>query len=160
MSKSSKSFEINPLGVAISAAFAASLAASPAIADENPFGMTDLDSGYMVAHHHEAHAKDTGGKNGKHAAGHHDPDSMEGKYGEGRCGEMHGDGHHGKSMEGKHGEGACGGHKDGDHEYKSMEGKCGEGACGGRKDDHEKESDEGSEMDEGASGEGASTTRG
>jgi len=93
------------LTLAVGSAFAASLVSiQPAAADENPFKMQSLESGYQVA----AADKD-----------------KEGKCGEGKCG---GD----KKKEGACGgdkkdkEGACGGDK-------KKEGKCGEGKCGGNK---------------------------
>ena len=105
---------MKPLSVAIGAAFITSLAgASVANAAENPFGMSQLSSGYQVADNAE-------GKCGG---------SMKDK--EGKCGE-------GKmKKEGKCGEGKCGADK-----MKKMEkeGKCGEGMkdnkegkCGGSK---------------------------
>ena len=100
---------VKPLSVAIGAAFITSLAsAGAASASENPFGMTELSSGYMVADAHE-------GKCGEGKCG-GDKKKAEGKCGEGKCG---GD----KSKA----EGKCGGDK------KKSEGKCGEGKCGGSK---------------------------
>jgi len=99
----SKKKELKPIAAAIGAALTASVIAMPtANADANPFDMTELSSGYMVADGHE-------GKCG------------EGKCGEGKCGE-------GKDAEGKCGEGKCGEGKCG--EGKCGEGKCGEGKCG------------------------------
>jgi len=73
---------MKPLSIALGAAFVASLAGtSVANAAENPFSMTELSSGYMVA------------------------DSHEGKCGEGKCGGEK------KATEGKCGEGKCGGEK-------------------------------------------------
>ena len=93
-----------PLAIALGAAFVTSLAGIPvANAAENPFAMSDLSSGYVVA------------------------EMEEGKCGEGKCG---GDK---KMEEGKCGgdkkmeEGKCGGDKT------KKEGKCGEGKCGGSK---------------------------
>ena len=72
----------NPLAIALGAAFVTSLAATPvANAAENPFAMSELSSGYMVA------------------------EMAEGKCGEGKCG---GDK---TKAEGKCGEGKCGGDK-------------------------------------------------
>ena len=99
---------IKPVAAAVGVAFVSSLAISAtAHADENPFAMSDLDTGYMLAAHH---GKGEGGK-----------------CGEGKCGEGHGDGDKGE-------EGKCGeGHGDDDkgEEGKCGEGKCGEGKCGG-----------------------------
>jgi uncharacterized low-complexity protein len=78
----SKNTVMKPLSIALGAAFVASLAGtSVANAAENPFSMTELSSGYMVA------------------------DSHEGKCGEGKCGGEK------KAKEGKCGEGKCGGEK-------------------------------------------------
>ena len=84
---------MKPLSVAIGATFAASMAASTvanaAPAGDNPFAMSELQSGYMqLADKHE-------GKCGEGKCG-------EGKKKEGKCGE-------GKKKEGKCGEGKCGG---------------------------------------------------
>jgi len=94
----------------LTATIAASLTMSAASA--NPFAQTELSSGYMQV----ASA-----------------DAMEGKCGEGKCGNMGSK----KSSEGKCGdmgsektsEGKCG---DMGSE-KTSEGKCGEGKCGGMK---------------------------
>jgi uncharacterized low-complexity protein len=104
-----------PLSIALGAAFVTSLATAPIVsADANPFGMSELSSGYMVvADNHEGKAE---GKCG------------EGKCGEGKCGEDGED----KEGEGKCGEGKCGEDKDG-------EGKCGEGKCGEDKDGEDKD---------------------
>jgi uncharacterized low-complexity protein len=140
---------IKPLVVALSTAFIGSIAGtSVANADVNPFGMTQLSSGYMVADSHEMKCGEgkCGGSKGK----------KEGKCGEGKCGmssmDADGDGKvtkdefmaghekkfaakdknsdgvlDAKEMEGKCGEGKCGGDKT------KKEGKCGEGKCGGSK---------------------------
>ena len=107
---------IKPLAIALGATFVTSLAGtSVANAAENPFCMTELSSGYMVA---------AEGKCGEGKCGEGMKDSAEGKCGEGKCGEgMKG------AAEGKCGEGKCGeAMKD-----KAEEGKCGEGKCGGNK---------------------------
>ena len=97
--------------IAIGATFAASMAAIPvANADENPFGMQNLESGYLQV--------------------------AEGKCGEGKCGE--GNMKKVEEAEGKCGEGKamnegkCGESKEEVKETKQMEGKCGEGKCGGK----------------------------
>jgi uncharacterized low-complexity protein len=104
-----------PVAAAVGVAFVSSMAASSvALAADNPFAATDLDSGYMLAGHHKGE---------------------EGKCGEGKCGgEKAEEGKCGgeKAEEGKCGEGKCGGEK-------AEEGKCGgekaeEGKCGGDKD--------------------------
>jgi len=88
------------LSLAVGTALGASLALSPmALAESNPFGATEMSSGYMqVASGHKAKG--------------------EGKCGEGKCG---GEKAHG---EGKCGEGKCGGEK-AKGEGKCGEGKCG-----------------------------------
>jgi uncharacterized low-complexity protein len=80
----SKKFELKPISAVVGAALTASVIALPtANADENPFAMTELSSGYVVA-------GDAEGSCG------------EGKCGEGKCGEE------GSCGEGKCGEGKCG----------------------------------------------------
>ncbi len=98
---------IKPLAIAVGTAIVTSLASvNTATAAENPFAMTELSSGYMVASGH-----------------------MEGKCGEGKCGGAK------ATAEGKCGEGKCGGAK-ATAEGKCGEGKCGsakdmkEGMCG------------------------------
>ncbi|MGI8740553.1 MAG: HvfA family oxazolone/thioamide-modified RiPP metallophore [Gammaproteobacteria bacterium] len=81
----SKKSTMKPLAAAIGSAVVASLAAVSYVqADQNPFGMSTLSSGYMVADHHK-----------------------EGICGEGKCGED-------KKGEGKCGEGKCGEGKSGE----------------------------------------------
>ena len=117
----SKSTSMNPLALAMGAAFVTSLAgASVANAAENPFGMTELSNGYMVA--------DSNMKEGKCGAKH--VKEKEGKCGgekakkmkEGKCG--------GSMAKDKAKEGKCGGEK---AKKMKKEGKCGEGKCGGSK---------------------------
>jgi uncharacterized low-complexity protein len=99
-----------PLAAAVGAAIVTTLAAMPAAnAEENPFGMTSLTSGYMVA-------------------------EKEGKCGEAKCGE--GKGASAKKSEGKCGESKA--HESKCGESKAHEGKCGEskaheGKCGDKK---------------------------
>lgn len=101
----SKKTSMKPIALAISAAFASTVAAtSIASADTSVFSMSNLTTGYML----DEHAKK----------------GEEGKCGEGKCGEKKGE--EGKCGEGKCGEGKCG-------EKKGEEGKCGEGKCGGDK---------------------------
>ena len=100
--------ELKPLVVAVSAALATGVfAISTANADENPFQMTELSSGYMVADGH----------GGAEEGAAEEDKAKEGKCGEGKCGE-----------------GKCGGEEadaDASGEGKTEEGKCGEGKCGG-----------------------------
>jgi uncharacterized low-complexity protein len=107
---------IKPLALAAGAAFITSLASTTvANAAENPFAMSELSSGYMVA------------------------DAAEGKCGEGKCGgaakateegaaKATEEGAAKTAEEGKCGEGKCGGAA-----KTAEEGKCGEGKCGGEK---------------------------
>jgi uncharacterized low-complexity protein len=101
-----------PLAIALGAAFITSLAGTPvANAAENPFAMSELSSGYMVAEMAE----------GKCGEGKMD---KEGKCGEGKM-----------DKEGKCGEGKGDGDKAGAEggDKAKAEGKCGEGKCGGEK---------------------------
>ena len=104
-----KSIITKPVAAAVGVAFVSSMAVSTsAVAADNPFEATDLDSGYMLA----------GGEKAE-----------EGKCGEGRCGGE-------KAEEGKCGEGKCGNMAPAAAPAapaKAMEGKCGEGKCGGSK---------------------------
>jgi len=96
---------LKPITAALGATFVVALAASPiANAANNPFSLTEISSGYMVA------------------------DKAEGKCGEGKCGE--GQAKDKKEAEGKCGGEKSHEAKDGDK--KSSEGKCGEGKCGGQ----------------------------
>ncbi len=97
------------LSIALGTTFIAAMSASPvANADTNPFGMQNLESGYMQV--------------------------AEGKCGEGKCGE--GKMKKEQAKEGKCGEGKCGEGKM--KKEQAKEGKCGEGKakkegkCGGK----------------------------
>lgn len=110
MAKNTKS---NQLAVAVGAALTMSLAAVPmtnAQAD-NPFGLTELASGYMLA------------ASAAHGATDHESEEKdhEGSCGEGRCGAEAADDEDADADADKDGEGSCG----------EGEGKCGEGRCGG-----------------------------
>ncbi len=95
--------ELKPLVVAVSAALATgAFAISTANADENPFQMTELSSGYMVADGH----------GGAEEGAAEEDKTEEGKCGEGKCGGAEAD-------------------ADASGEGKTEEGKCGEGKCGG-----------------------------
>jgi len=97
--------KISPLSTALGTSFTISLTVSPAaLATENPFEVTSLESGYMVA------------------------DAHEGKCGEGKCGDKKDS--EGKCGDKKDSEGKCGDKKD--SEGKCGEGKCGEGKCGSK----------------------------
>ena len=86
----SKKYELKPIAAAVGAALTASVIAMPtANADANPFEITELSSGFMVA-------------------GDHEGSCGEGKCGEGKCGEGEGKAEEGKCGEGKCGEGKCG----------------------------------------------------
>ncbi|MEJ2307938.1 MAG: low-complexity protein [Gammaproteobacteria bacterium] len=103
----SKKTTMKPVATAIGAALAGSLTLGAANAAENPFGLSELGSGYMQL------------------AGAH-----EGKCGEGKCGEAETKAaeSEGKCGEGKCGEGKCGEGmaSDSDEKAASSEGKCGE----------------------------------
>ena len=84
------------LSIALGTTFVAAMSASPvANADANPFGMQNLESGYMQVAEGKCGEGKCGGDKAKEA-----------KCGEGKCG---GDKKHKK--EGKCGEGKCGGKK-------------------------------------------------
>jgi len=121
------------LTLALGSAIAASLAAAPVSAAENPFAAQSMDKGYMVAEADKAKEGKCGGKKDKE--GKCGAKAKEGKCGgekakEGKCGgkKNAADEAANKKMmkEGKCGEGKCG--------AKNLkEGKCGEGKCGGKK---------------------------
>jgi uncharacterized low-complexity protein len=96
----SQKTHLKPMAIAAGAALATSLAATtPASAAENPFAMSELSSGYMVAEMAE-------GKCGGTKASEETKTMKEGKCGEGKASEET------KTMkEGKCGEGKCGGTK-------------------------------------------------
>ena len=109
----SKKISMKPVAVALGAVFITSLAGtSVANAAANPFSMTELSSGYMVA----------------------ESDMKEGKCGEGKMkekeGKCGGSMDKSKMKEGKCGEGKM---KEGMDKSKMKDGKCGEGKCGGKK---------------------------
>jgi uncharacterized low-complexity protein len=94
---------LKPIAAALGTTFAVTLAASPlANAADNPFGLTNLGSGYMVAEEGKCGGEMEGGE----AAG------GEKESGEGACG--------GEKESGE----AAGGEKS------DEEGKCGEAKCG------------------------------
>ena len=118
--------KLNPINAAIGAVIASSaFIVTPAIAEENPFKITDLESGYMVASSHGKQCKmkmmDTDGDGSvskdefmSHAE---KKFSDKDKNGDGVL-----DADEMKRMK-HHKEGKCG------------EGKCGEGKCGEKKSD-------------------------
>jgi uncharacterized low-complexity protein len=97
-----KTLITKPVAAALGVAFVSSLAVSTsAVADDNPFAMADLDSGYLLADSHEGE---------------------EGKCGEGKCGEKGEEGSCGEKGE----EGSCGEKgEEGKCGEKGEEGKCG-----------------------------------
>ena len=99
---------IKPITLVAGAALAATLAAAPAQADTNPFAMSALASGYMVA----------------------DAKGTEGKCGEAKCGS---DKAVEKADEGKCGEAKCGSNKAETESKPIVEAKCGEAKCGSAK---------------------------
>ena len=81
------------LSIAVGTTFAASLSAGTAVASENPFGMSELDSGYQLAMSIMPEGS-CGGKSDEGKCG-------EKKPAEGKCGDK-------KAKEAKCGEGKCG----------------------------------------------------
>ena len=86
----SKNITLRPIAVALGTTFAVSLALSPiANAEQNPFSLTELSGGYMVADSHEGEGK----KEAEGKCGEGKDTSAEGKCGEGKkeaegsCGE-------------------------------------------------------------------------
>lgn len=79
------------IALALSGAFALSIAATTVNAAENPFAIKALSSGYQVADHHEK--------------------MKDGKCGEGKCGAEMKKEMGEKAQDGKCGEGKCGDHK-------------------------------------------------
>jgi uncharacterized low-complexity protein len=117
---------MKPLSVAIGAAFVTSLAGtSIANAAGNPFSMTELSSGYMVAGSAEGKcggaAKAEEGKCGEGKM----KQEAEGKCGEGKM-KQEAEGKCGEGKMKEEAEGKCGEGK----MKKETEGKCGEGKCG------------------------------
>jgi len=116
-----KNITKKPLAAALGAAFVTSMAFTPmASADTNPFGVTELETGYMVL----AEGK-CGDKAAKKAA------KAEAKCGEGKCGEGK-CGANNAADTAKKADGSCGANKAADT-AKKAEGKCGEGKCGEKK---------------------------
>ena len=105
---------MKPVAAAIGAALAGSLAIGAANAADNPFGLSELGSGYMqIAGAHE-------GKCGEGKCGGDKATETEGKCGEGKCGE------------GKCGENMTDTASESEDKAASTEGKCGEGKCGSK----------------------------
>jgi uncharacterized low-complexity protein len=100
-----KKINKTPLAAAMGAAFLSTVAATAVNADANPFGMTEMSSGYMQV----AEAD---------------------KAAEMACGAAMGG-----MQKPKAAEGACAGNKKTDTAKKAVEGKCGEGMCGGMMQD-------------------------
>jgi len=79
-----KTMITKPVAAAVGVAFVSSIAVSAtAVADDNPFAMADLDSGYMLASSHEGEEGACGEKGEEGACG---EKGEEGKCGEGKCG--------------------------------------------------------------------------
>ena len=116
-----KNLTKKPLAAALGAAFVTSVAFAPiASAETNPFGATELETGYMVL----AEGKCGADKAKKKAA---EAKCGEGKCGEGKCGA---DKAEKKAAEAKCGEGKCGAKMKAKKADKAVEAKCGEGKCG------------------------------
>jgi uncharacterized low-complexity protein len=115
---------IKPLAIAVGTAIVTSLASvNVATAAENPFAMTELSSGYMVAEMAEGNVT-----RDEFMSAHESMFSKKDKNGDGviDASEM-------KMKEGKCGEGKCGGAKATGEAKTMKEGKCGEGKCGANK---------------------------
>ena len=119
-----KKIKKTPVALAVGAAVASTFTATAANAEANPFGMSELSSGYMqMAESDKAGEMNCGASMGK----------KEGTCGEGKCGDkMMGET---KVKEGKCAgnktvpkakEGECGAMMDGDQMKKGTEGQCGE----------------------------------
>jgi len=137
-----KKTNLKPVVASIGAALTGTMLLAGSVnAADNPFGLSELNSGYMQVA--AAHEGKMAGKMMKKAEG-----AMEGKCGEGKCGGMKTDAAAPApaAMEGKCGgdmkkkaegamEGKCGGMKTdaAAPAPAAMEGKCGEGKCGGKK---------------------------
>ncbi|MGD2084451.1 MAG: low-complexity protein [Chromatiales bacterium] len=103
-----------PVAAAIGAAFVGTLGMSGlAGAADNPFGLSELDSGYMQLASSHGEGKCGEGKCGE--------GMMEKEKAEGQCGEG--------MVEKEKAEGQCG---EGMMEKEKTEGKCGEGKCGAK----------------------------
>jgi len=108
-----------PLVAALGAAFVTSMAFAPAVsADTNPFGATELETGYMVL----AEGKCGEGKCGAKMKA---KKAVEAKCGEGKCGAQMKAQKADKALEAK-----CGEKMKTKKAAKAAEGKCGEGKCG------------------------------
>jgi len=138
-----------PLSIALGAAFATSLAAAPvANAADNPFAMSELSSGYMVADSHMegkcGEGKCGAGKAGAMATEGTDKVMKEGQCGgakmmkEGQCGGEKAGAMATEGTDKMMKEGKCGANKAGEMATEGAgkvmkEGKCGEGKCGANK---------------------------
>ncbi|MDH5386986.1 MAG: low-complexity protein [Gammaproteobacteria bacterium] len=101
------------VSIAMGATFAATMAATPlANAAENPFGMQNLESGYMQVAEAKCGGNMDSNKDAEGKCGEGKKAVTEGKCGEGK-----------KDAEGKCGEGKK-------EAAKTEEGKCGEAKCG------------------------------
>jgi uncharacterized low-complexity protein len=128
-----KKLDKKALAAAVGSVFVVSLATAPiASADSNPFGMSELSSGYMqVADSHMGKGKE--GQCGEGKCG-GEKAKKEGQCGEGKAAKE------GQCGEGKPAkEGQCGGEKakkegncGGKEMPKGKEGQCGEGKCGAK----------------------------
>ncbi len=105
------------MAVALGTTFIAAMSASPMVnADTNPFGMQNLESGYMQV----ADGKCGDGKCGSKGES-KKAENGEGKCGEGKCGEGMMNQNEDTKKEAKCGEGKM-----------KKEAKCGEGKCGSK----------------------------
>jgi uncharacterized low-complexity protein len=122
-----KKINKSPLAAAMGAAFISTLAAGTANAEANPFGMTELSSGYMQV------AEASAAKAGEMACGANMGGMAKPKAAEGACA---GNMKPAKAADGKCGAGKCGAMMKDGKMKEGMEKSCGammkgkEGACG------------------------------
>jgi len=116
-----------PLAAALGAAFVTSMVFAPiASAETNPFGATELETGYMVL----AEGKCGEGKCGDKMKAKKADKTVEAKCGEGKSGDEVKAKKADKAVEAKCGEGKCGDKMKAKKADKAVEAKCGEGKCG------------------------------
>jgi uncharacterized low-complexity protein len=126
----SNSKSIKPLAAAIGAAFVTSIAgAQIANAQANPFGVTELSSGYMQMAGNEGKCGGEKKVEKEAKCGGEKKAAAEAKCGAGKGDEMKAE--EGKTTEEKMEEGKCGGA--GAPAKAMKEGKCGEAKCGANK---------------------------
>jgi uncharacterized low-complexity protein len=111
------------VATALGAAFSLNVAAAPLAGAANPFQLTELGSGYMVAA--EGKCGSDAGKTEQEAKCGSNAEKTE-KAEEGACGAKT------KDAQPKDAEGKCAANKVEEPSAKTEEGKCGEGKCGSK----------------------------